>query len=126
MDKPKIKWSYTILIDTVLVNLAFLFAYLTSKQFGFDLLNQPLPFFTLLQSADVTPYQYFFGIAAVVTIIRLGLLLGFNLYKTDVATRVCQGIPHINNCNYTRDCSAHWVFHTNKNCLGPLLNRRAL
>ena len=81
MDKRKIKWSSTILIDTVLVNLAFLFAYLTSKQFGFDLLKQPAPFPTLLQSADISPYQYFLGIAAVVTIIRIGLLLGFNLYK---------------------------------------------
>ena len=81
MDKSKIKWSSTILIDTVLVNLAFLFAYLTSKQFGFDLLQQPIPFSTLLQSADISPYQYFLGIAAVVTIIRIGLLLGFNLYK---------------------------------------------
>ncbi|MDE0427398.1 MAG: nucleoside-diphosphate sugar epimerase/dehydratase [Candidatus Poribacteria bacterium] len=81
MDKSKIKWSSTILIDTVLVNLAFLFAYLTSKQFGFDLLKQPIPFSTLLQSADISPYQHFLGIAAVVTIIRIGLLLGFNLYK---------------------------------------------
>lgn len=81
MDKRKIKWSSTILIDTVLVNLAFLFAYLTSKQFGFDLLKQSIPFSTLLHNADLSPYQYFFGIAAVVTIIRIGLLLGFNLYK---------------------------------------------
>ena len=81
MDKPKIKWSSTILIDAVLVNLAFLFAYLTSKQFGFDLLKQHTPFSTLLQNADISPYQYFLGIAAVVTIIRIGLLLGFNLYK---------------------------------------------
>ena len=81
MDKPKIKWSSTILIDAVLVNLAFLFAYLTSRQFGFDLLKQPIPFSTLSQSVDISPYQYFLGIATVVTIIRIGLLLGFNLYK---------------------------------------------
>ncbi len=81
MDKRTIKWSSTILIDTVLVNLAFLFAYLTSKEFGFDLLKQPIPFSTLLQNADISPPQYFLGIAAVVTIIRIGLLLGFNLYK---------------------------------------------
>jgi FlaA1/EpsC-like NDP-sugar epimerase len=81
MDRPKIKWSSTILIDAVLVNLAFLFAYLTSRQFGFDLLKQPTPFSTLLQNVDISPYQYFLGIAAVVTIIRIGMLLGFNLYK---------------------------------------------
>ena len=81
MDKPKIKWSSTILVDTVLVNLAFLFAYLTSRQFGFDLLKQPTPFSTLLQNVDISPYQYFLGIAAVVTTIRIGMLLGFNLYK---------------------------------------------
>jgi FlaA1/EpsC-like NDP-sugar epimerase len=81
MDRPKIKWSSTILIDAVLVNLALLFAYLTSRQFGFDLLKQPIPFSTLLQNVDISPYQYFLGITAVVTIIRIGLLLGFNLYK---------------------------------------------
>jgi FlaA1/EpsC-like NDP-sugar epimerase len=81
MDRPKIKWSSTILIDAVLVNLALLFAYLTSRQFGFDLLKQPTPFSTLLQNVDISPYQYFLGIAAVVTIIRIGMLLGFNLYK---------------------------------------------
>ena len=81
MDKPKIKWSSTILIDAVLVNLALLFAYLTSRQFGFDLLKQPIPFSSLLQNVDLSPYQYFLGIATVVTIIRIGMLLGFNLYK---------------------------------------------
>ena len=81
MDRPKIKWSSTILIDAVLVNFAFLFAYLTSRQFGFDLLKQLTPFSTLLQNIDVSPYQYFLGIAVVVTIIRIGMLLAFNLYK---------------------------------------------
>ncbi len=81
MDKPKIKWSSTILIDAVLVNLALLFAYLTSRQFGFDLLKQPIPFSSLLPNVDIAPYQYFLGIATVVTIIRIGMLLGFNLYK---------------------------------------------
>ena len=81
MDKPKIKWSSTILIDAVLVNLALLFAYLTSRQFGFDLLKQPTPFSALLQNVDISPYQYFLGIATVVTTIRIGMLLGFNLYK---------------------------------------------
>ena len=81
MDKPKIKWSSTILIDAVLVNLALLFAYLTSRQFGFDLLKQPTPFSSLLQNVDISPYQYFLGIATVVTTIRIGMLLGFNLYK---------------------------------------------
>ncbi len=81
MDKPKIKWSSTILIDAVLVNLALLFAYLTSRQFGFDLLKQPTPFSSLLQNVDLSPYQYFLGIATVVTITRIGMLLGFNLYK---------------------------------------------
>ncbi len=81
MDKSKIKWSSTILIDAALVNLAFLFAYLTSKQFGFDLLKQPNPFSALLQTVDISPYSYFLGIAVVVTTIRIGLLLGFNLYK---------------------------------------------
>ena len=81
MDKPKIKWSSTVVVDVLLVNIAFLFAYLTSLQFGFDLLEQPTPLSGILQSADVAPYQHFLGIAAVVTMVRIGFLLGFNLYK---------------------------------------------
>ncbi len=81
MDKPKIKWSFIVVVDVLLVNIAFLFAYLTSLQFGFDFLEQPTPLFAILQSADLSSYQHFLGIAAVVTIVRIGLLLGFNLYK---------------------------------------------
>ena len=85
MDKPKIKWSVTIVVDVLLVNLAFLFAYLTSRQLGFDFLQQSAPLFTILQNADVSPFQpqhvIGLGIASVVTIVRIGLLLAFNLYK---------------------------------------------
>ena len=85
MDKSKIKWSFTIVVDILLVNLAFLFAYLTSRQFGFDFLEQPTPLLALLQSADIAPFQpqhvIGLGTAAVVTIVRIGLLLAFNLYK---------------------------------------------
>ena len=85
MDKPKIKWSFTIVVDILLVNLAFLFAYLTSRQLGFDFLEQPAPLFAILQSIDTSPFQpqqvIGLGIAAVVTIVRIGLLLAFNLYK---------------------------------------------
>ena len=81
MDKPKIKWSSLIVVDVILINIAFLFAYLTSLQFGFDLLKQPTPFSAVLQNAAIPAYQHFLGIAAVVTIVRIGFLLGFNLYK---------------------------------------------
>ena len=86
MDKRKIKWSFTIVVDVLLVNLAFLFAYLTSRQFGnLDLLEQTTALSTLLQSANISPFQsqhiIGFGIAAAVTIVRIGLLLVFNLYK---------------------------------------------
>ena len=85
MDKSKIKWSFTIVVDVLLVNLAFLFAYLTSRQFGFDFLEQPAPLFAILQSADLSPLQpqhvIGLGAAAVVTIVRIGFLLAFNLYK---------------------------------------------
>ena len=85
MDKPKIKWSFTIVIDVLLVNLAFLFAYLTSRQLGFDFLEQATVLSTILQSADASPFQpqhvIGFGIAAAVTTVRIGLLLAFNLYK---------------------------------------------
>lgn len=85
MDKPKIKWSFTIVVDALLVNLAFLFAYLTGRQLGFDFLEQATALSTILQSADLSPFQpqhiTGFGIAAAVTIVRVGLLLAFNLYK---------------------------------------------
>lgn len=85
MDKSKIKWSFTIVVDILLVNLAFLFAYLTSRQFGFDFLQQPIPLLALLQSVDISPFQpqhvIGLGAAAVVTMVRIGLLLVFNLYK---------------------------------------------
>ncbi len=86
MDKPKIKWSFTIVVDVLLVNLAFLFAYLTSRQLGnFDFLQQATVLSTLLQRADLSPFQpqhvIGFGVAAAVTIVRIGLLLAFNLYK---------------------------------------------
>ena len=54
MAKPKIKWSSIVVVDVLLVNIAFLFAYLTSLQFGFDFLKQPTPLFAILQSADVS------------------------------------------------------------------------
>lgn len=85
MDRPKIKWSFTIVVDALLVNLAFLFAYLTGRQLGFDFLEQATGLSTILQSADISPFQpqhiTGFGIAAAVTIVRVGLLLAFNLYK---------------------------------------------
>ena len=85
MDKPKIKWSFTIVVDALLVNLAFLFAYLTGRQLGFDFLEQATALSTILQNADLSPFQpqhiTGFGIAAAVTIVRVGLLLAFNLYK---------------------------------------------
>ena len=85
MDKRKIKWSFTVVVDVLLINLAFLLAYLTGKQFGFDFLEPSTPLSTLLQRVDVFPYQpqYIIGLgtAALVTIVRIGFLLGFNLYK---------------------------------------------
>ena len=85
MDKPKIKWSFTVVVDVLLVNIAFLFAYLTSRQFGLDLLEQSTWLSAILQSADTSPFQpqhlVGIGAAAVVTLTRIGLLLAFNLYK---------------------------------------------
>ena len=59
MDRSKVKWSFTIVVDILLVNLAFLFAYLTSRQFGFDFLEQPISLFAFLQSTDISPPQGF-------------------------------------------------------------------
>ena len=81
MDKPKIKWSPIIVVDVLLVNIAFLFAYLTGRQFGFDPLEEPTSLSLVLQNADISPFQHFLGIAALVTIARVGILLAVNIYK---------------------------------------------
>ena len=61
------------------MNLAFLLAYYTCRQLGFNLFVQPTPSSQLLARfpGDVT----YVTLAAVVTIVRVSLLLGFNLYK---------------------------------------------
>ena len=81
MDKPKMKWSPIIVVDVLLVNIAFLCAYLTSQQFGFDLLEQSTSLSAILERANISSFQLFLGIAAVVTIVRVSFLLGFNIYK---------------------------------------------
>ena len=81
MDKPKMKWSPIIVVDVLLVNIAFLCAYLTSQQFGFDPLEQSTSLSAILKNADISSFQLFWGIAAVVTIVRVSFLLGFNIYK---------------------------------------------
>lgn len=82
MDKSRIKWSSSVLVDVFLVNFAFLFAYLTCRQLGFNLLEQSTPLIVYTSAlADASPYPLFFCNAAVVTIVRVSLLLGFNLYK---------------------------------------------
>lgn len=82
MDKSRIRWSSSVVVDALLVNFAFLLAYLTCRHLGFNLLEQPTPLPVYESTlAAASPYQLFFSIAAVVTIVRVSLLLGFNLYK---------------------------------------------
>ena len=81
MDKRKIKWSPIVVIDVLLINIAFLFAYLTSRQFGFDPLEQPTSLSAVLQGAEISLFQHFLGVAVLVTIVRISILLGFNVYK---------------------------------------------
>ncbi len=95
MAKPQVKWRSSIVIDVILVNTAFLFAYYTCKQLGFDLIENLL-FVNELQNGKLapetaqlaplfpygaSPYHYYFTIAAIVTLVRISSLLGFNLYK---------------------------------------------
>ncbi len=95
MAKPEKKWRSSIVIDVILVNLAFLFSCYTCSQLDFNLIES-LPFMGELQNGQVapglsqlvpiflsgvSPYQSYFTITAVVTLVRISLLLSFNLYK---------------------------------------------
>ena len=92
MDKQKIKWSPIVVVDALLINIAFLLAYLTSRQFGFDPLEQPTSLSAILQSADISSFQRFFGDRRPRHDRPNRFFIGVEYIQTDVATRLCSGI----------------------------------
>ncbi len=78
MEKSKIKWSSSIVIDILLVNFAFLLTYFICRQLKFDILTQ---FKQISILSDISSWQLLFCIAAVVTSVRLITFLCFRIYK---------------------------------------------
>ncbi len=78
MEKSRIKWSSSIVVDILLINLAFLLTYFTCRQLNFDVLTR---FEQISVLSDISPYQLLFGIAAVITLVRIITFLCFRIYK---------------------------------------------
>ncbi len=78
MDKYKIKWSSSVVVDILLVNLAFLLTYLTCINLKFDVLTsfKDISFLSSLSSLHI-----FLCIAAAITIVRIITFLSFKIYK---------------------------------------------
>jgi len=78
MEKYKIKWSSSVIVDILLVNLSFLLTYFTCRQLNFDVLTsfEQIPFLSNFSSL-----QLFILIASVVTLIRITTFLSFKIYK---------------------------------------------
>lgn len=79
MEKSQLKWSSSVVVDAFLVNVAFLLTYYTCGQLGYDVLTLPQQRLAIL--SQTSPYQLFFGIAAVVVLVRISTFVGFRLYK---------------------------------------------
>lgn len=78
MEKSKIRWSSSVVIDILLINFAIILTYFTCRQLNFDILSQfgQIKFFSAFSSLHL-----FFCIAAVVTSLRIITFLCFRLYK---------------------------------------------
>ena len=78
MEKYKIKWSSSVIVDILLVNLAFLLTYFTCRQLNFDILTS---FKQISYLSTLTSLQLYICIAGVVTLIRIATFLSFKIYK---------------------------------------------
>lgn len=78
MEKSKIKWSSSVVIDILLVNLAFLLTYFTCKQLNPDVLTQ---FKQIPILSEISSSQFLILIAAVVMSVRIITFLCFRIYK---------------------------------------------
>ena len=75
MEKSKIKWSSSVVIDILLVNFAFILTYFTCRQLNFNILTE----FQLVPI--LSDSQLLFCVAAVVTLVRIITFLCFRIYK---------------------------------------------
>lgn len=78
MEKSKIKWSSSVVIDLLLINLAFLLTYFTCRQLNFDVLGE---FGQSTVLSSIPPIQLIIFLATLVTLIRITTYLCFRLYK---------------------------------------------
>lgn len=78
MEKSKIRWSSSVVIDILLINFAILLTYFTCRQLNFDILSQfgQIKFLSAFSSLHLL-----FCIAAVVTLLRIITFLCFRLYQ---------------------------------------------
>ena len=78
MEKSKIKWSSSVVIDLLLINLAFLLTYFTCRQLNFDVLGE---FGQSSLLSSISGLQLIIFLAAFVTLVRIATYLCFRLYK---------------------------------------------
>ncbi|RKU30673.1 hypothetical protein C6497_03050 [Candidatus Poribacteria bacterium] len=78
MEKSKIKWSSSVVIDLLLINLAFLLTYFTCRQLNFDVLGE---FGQSSVLSSIPPLQLIIFLASLVTLVRITTYLCFRLYK---------------------------------------------
>lgn len=78
MVKSKIKWSSSVVVDILLVNLAFLFTFFTCQKLNFDIAAQ---FQKISILSEISSSQFLFFIAAVATLVRIITFLCFRIYK---------------------------------------------
>ena len=122
MDKQKIKWSAIVVVDVLLINIAFLLAYLTSRQFGFNPLEQPTSLSAILQRADISSFQHFLGDRRPRHDSSRRFFIGVQHIQTDVATRLCSGISETRDRNPIGDFRTYHPRCPIKNRLGPILD----
>ncbi len=78
MEKSKIKWSSSVVIDLLLINLAFLFTYFTCRQLNFDVLEE---FGKISILSSIPRLQLIIFLAGLITLVRIATYLCFRIYK---------------------------------------------
>ncbi|MCG9126626.1 polysaccharide biosynthesis protein [Candidatus Poribacteria bacterium] len=78
MEKSKIKWSSSVVIDLLLINFAFLLTYFTCTQLDFNVLGQ---FGQVSLLSSFSNLQLIILLSGLVSSVRIATYLCFRLYK---------------------------------------------